>query len=107
MSTNWKAGDKALCVEKFLGVGMSSQRPDHNKSPNGLPVVGTIYLVVGTTHFTELGLQLAGLPVFNAKTGRPSGWVAYKFRKIVPACDRATNQEEGLVPHEGFWEGRK
>ena len=58
--------------------------------------------VINTTK--EIGLYLAGVSPDESVTG---SYRAVRFRKIVPACDRATNQEEGLIPHEGFWGGRK
>lgn len=107
MSTNWKAGDKALCVEPTIQLTGHDYR--------GLPIVGTIYLVERVIPSWKEGILdggvalvfCGGITAMHIKTGVEVGFRASRFRKIVPACDRATNQEEGLIPHEGFWEGRK
>jgi len=79
----WQIGDKAVCVEAFEGKSETFGNPSHNEKPNGLPQKGTIYLVTGIIGYTLTpSLDLAGLPIYNSRTGRPSGWTARKFRKI-------------------------
>jgi len=97
MNSNWKIGDKALCVDMknpYL----------KNEFPNGLPTEGVIYLISG---FSPLGgLQIAGFPVIYP-TGDAGGFKNHRFRKVVPACDRNAKEETGLIPHEGFWQSRE
>lgn len=108
MNSNWKAGDKALCVIAFNGRAELDGEP----YPEVPPGLGVTYLV------SEVGMGDCGLGLHLA--GVPDGggiWSAYKFRKIVPASERATHtasinldevrKDAGLMPHEGFWEGRK
>ncbi len=101
MNTNWKAGDKAVCVQIFEGVGNASREP----MPGDNPQLGNTYLVSGVNyHLHGLGLFLAGM---RACTHRPEvDFVAYKFRKVVTATERAAQEKESLIPHEGFWQGR-
>ncbi len=83
MSADWKAGDKALCVKPFKGIGHNSGLP----MPGELPKVGTIYLVVDVVQCSD-GIPGLFLAYFD-NAGYPC--CSSKFRKIVPACDRATN----------------
>lgn len=116
MSTNWKAGDRAVCVETFL------PHPDFD-NPAGAPVKGTVYLVTGLfMPGNELGLRLAGLPTFYRASGNEAAWDHAQFRKVVPACDREADSEQAhraigshapsgrvedqLVPHPDFWKAR-
>ncbi len=97
--SNWKAGDKGV----FLG---------HNGAPNFyVPhahyqdlVRGTVYLVSGVYNDAltgELLLSLAPDIPYNH-----CGWHARNFRKLVTASERISQEQEGLIPHEGFWELR-
>jgi len=89
--SNWKAGDKALCVDA---------------SPNPTSVehdpisVGSIYLVTDVHEFLGfIGLSLAGLDPGYGLIGKRVGYKASRFRKIVPACDRvAIEQEQEATP---------
>ncbi len=84
MSADWKAGDRALCVEKFTGLYTGSFEAYSGDRPQ----VGTVYLVtdVGPIVHGSVSLLLSTLEGF---------WRATKFRKIVPECDRiAQNQEK-------------
>jgi hypothetical protein len=66
-----------------------------------VPTKGTVYLVSAVRYWTEYDvLALA----FNDFPG--DSFNSARFRKLVPACDRIAQQEEGLIPHEGFFEGR-
>jgi len=89
MSTNWRAGDKAVCVDDSPpenGIGKHLTR-------------GTIYLVVSVV-CDGTGLCLGGVPDLGL------GWWQHRFRKVVPACDRNEREQTELMPHAGFWENR-
>lgn len=101
--SNWKAGDKALCVDDSPGqatgrVGVRALTK------------GTIYLVTHVFTSTTTGnplLNLAGIDQgVTPRQKKRIGFRASRFRKIVPACDRISQEQEGLIPHEGFFEGR-
>jgi len=86
MSTNWKAGDKAVCVNdtaSMRGLGKILSK-------------GTIYLVERPG--PNIGLHLCGVQDSGM------GWHRDRFRKIVPACDRNEREQTELMPHKGFWE---
>lgn len=85
MSADWKAGDRALCVEAFVGRWTLT----NEKYAGPLPRVGTIYLVIDVGPVIEgsVGLLLADLP-------DDGFWRATKFRKLVPACDRVEIERE-------------
>jgi hypothetical protein len=88
--SNWKAGDKAICVDMRTAFGPTEQ-------PNGRPVEGTLYLVAGITSVpnglnAKVGLRLHGLP--QLYDGIEIGWAESRFRKIVPACDRVAMEQE-------------
>lgn len=92
--SNWKAGDKAVCVSRFEIL------PDDVSEG---PKVGVTYLVSGVS----MGHGLLGLHIAGISSGdNPFGWWAERFRKVIPACDRISQEQEGLIPHEGFFEGR-
>jgi hypothetical protein len=102
--SNWKSGDRALAIG-YEGNDKSTA----GLSPNGEPKNGTIYLVNSITDYwngKHIGLTINQFPAICPKTGIEIGWNQRCFRKIVPACDRISQQEEGLIPHEGFFEGR-
>ena len=105
MSADWKAGDRALCVEQFLGFSYPAMRPSSNYT-NGLPVVGTIYLVDSVYERTgRVWLIISDKPAFNL-LGEKSGWWSQRFRKITPACDRSEREQTQLHPHPEFWRNR-
>lgn len=94
MSTTWKAGDRAMCITAFEGLTENALIPSYDP----LPVVGVVYLVTEVNTKSRsgvLGLWLAALPSRRS-------YVAYKFRKLIPACDRADVGQEvvGDVAHE-------
>jgi len=92
--SNWKAGDRAVCV---------SDGWDEPFIPNfPCPKKGVTYLVTATRYSDTLYLCFEQ---FRDEEGM-HGWNAVEFRKIVPACDRISQEQEGLIPHEGFFEGR-
>lgn len=85
--SDWKAGDRAVCVEKFNGRDMVSKRP----LAGDYPIMGVIYLVTATRpgNITGIaGLFLAGMYAFNPRSGNECAYCARRFRKVVPACDR-------------------
>jgi hypothetical protein len=87
MSTGWKAGDRALCVERFNNMDVFTNRayPDEDT-----PVVGIVYLVDSVNPVgEEVGLKLAGM-----QTVAVFGYTAKRFRRLVPACDRASIAQE-------------
>jgi len=90
----WKAGDKAYCIERFLGEGEMTGDPTLNIKPNGVPQKGVIYLVDGFLNIGSGALMIAGLPIYNKNTKRYTGWVAYKFRKIVLKSERKEQYAE-------------
>jgi len=56
-----------------------------------MPVVGVIYLVSNVVMgLSGLCLNLEGMNYSE----NAYGYVAHKFRKIIPACDRVTIREE-------------
>jgi len=85
MSADWKAGDKALCVD-----GRSSAWEDIATRPTK----GTIYLVrdvlIGYSPDMVAGVCLR-VGLIGEEVG---GWCATRFRKIVPACDRVEVEQE-------------
>jgi len=92
--SNWRAGDKAVCVDDSPSIN-TGIRPLKN---------GTTYLVervVCNTPPSGFALALAGIPHTYV------GWTHTRFRKVVTATERAAQEQEGLVPHEGFWQGRE
>lgn len=101
MSADWKAGDRAVCVEEF---SREKILPDGSRIPHiaDWPVVGVIYLVDNVEiFFGRPSLNLAGMNCGENAVG----YNAKKFRKVVPACDRAT-QSDSLEIHQGFWDKR-
>ena len=92
MSADWKAGDRALCVEKFNGIVESPLGKEKARSP--MPMIGVVYLVssVELYYDDEICLHLAGLDDHDIDDS--SGYVARKFRKIVPVCDRVSVEQE-------------
>lgn len=90
MSADWKAGDRAVCVEPFSQMAYDHLGYCHPTSSD-TPKVGAVYLVeeVKMGH-TNLLLVLCGLMLDE----RCDGYRAYKFRKVVPACDRMSLSEE-------------
>lgn len=96
----WEAGDKAVCVEKFLGVSCDSNCPNHNIKPSGLPAVNTIYLVDRVSVDTE-ALIIAGLPCYNRMSGKEAGWVNRKFRKLISRSEREAITEENVIEKIG------
>lgn len=83
----WKLGDKAVCVENMSD--------GHDISPNGHPVKDRIYLV-GGLHFHPdgVGLLISGYPTYDPTgSGRDCGYMAYKFRKIVPQSERKAKEK--------------
>lgn len=78
MSTSWKAGNRALCIDDaWEHVGETGR-----VRPATYPTRNTIYLVsdVDLLKNNKLGLVLAGLGDYV--------WSIDAFRKIVPICDR-------------------
>ncbi len=97
--SNWKAGDKALYFRKGTG------RSDAN-TPNGLCELGQTYVVSDIADYwggSVIGLIIDHKPAFCSNTGISIGWDSENFRKIVPLCDRETNeQSEPTKTHNGF-----
>jgi hypothetical protein len=52
------------------------------------------------------GVRVSGKPCFHSITGEEKYWRASRFRKVVTATERAAQQQEGLMPAEGFWDSR-
>lgn len=85
---NWKAGDKALRIEN------GSPHLDSGwHHPNGVPVVGNVYLVA---HVQESMYGDSGLTLALAIAGYPSlwngvewGYKAHRFRKIITATEHS------------------
>lgn len=105
--SNWKAGDKALCISGSKPGAISPFI-----QPNGGMKVGTVYLVESTDILErpragagEQGLLIAGFPLWSENRGRYEGRRCSRFRKIVPACDRNEREQTELHPHAGFWQG--
>ena len=92
MSADWKAGDRALCVEKFNGIVEWLFRSVKSRSP--MPEIGVVYIVssVEFSFNNEICLHIAGLD--DNDLDCTCGYVARKFRKIVPACDRVSVEQE-------------
>jgi hypothetical protein len=91
MSADWKAGDRALCVD-------DAERSNPSIAIEGPPVVrGTIYLVRDVRSSRHgVGLYLEGVFGGIHFSGREVAYRSDRFRKIVPACDRqAVAQERG------------
>lgn len=74
---------------------------------NGAPIPQTVYLV-SAVHMDchgKVGLIIADKPARDWTMG-VVGWDHAYFRKLVSASDRIAQQEEGLIPHQGFWDAR-
>ena len=84
----WKAGDKALRICEH------TPRPG-DLLPQGRLQKGTIYLVerVHVDRKGTIGLVLCGKPLIDCHD-EEVGFLEENFRKIVPACDQAQNEEE-------------
>ncbi len=106
MNADWKAGDKALRVEDVV-----TREPQKWHKPNGSLKKGVIYLVDEVIAVpcndgsTDICLVIAGFQNIWLPIGIEHGWLASRFRKIVPACDRA-KQSDSLEIHQGFWDKR-
>lgn len=97
MNADWKAGDKAVCVD-------DSPNPDTNRNHHLVrhttPVKGRIYLVsdVVLRDFKDKGLTprliLAGESLVWTPDGQEYGFHLSRFRKVVPACDRVSIHQE-------------
>ena len=79
--SNWKAGDKALCVDGS---------PTEWDIVGGHVERGVIYLVL---HVGPAGLAVSGCAT-HVYDGREGHWGFWRFRKIVPACDRVAMEQE-------------
>lgn len=91
--SDWKAGDKALCIESMPGIHRCLY-----DNPNGLPQKGTIYLVVDINidDNGNVGLLLAGHPVFTMD-GREVGYGHQAFRKVVPRSERKEERKCAVI----------
>lgn len=91
MSANWKAGDRAVCVDISGGAGYIGPRPS----------LGTVYLVADVlpSFFAvgELAFRPSGIDLGITAQGEPRRWGLIRFRKLVPACDRATIEQEATA----------
>ncbi len=91
MSADWKAGDRAVCVNDTWNSGSTH---DYDECPKK----GNIYLVTGTNVDSRglVGLFISGCCtwmikkrfLWPAKKLNEVAWNEGAFRKIVPACDR-------------------
>lgn len=107
MSTNWKAGDRAFCVDDSRGKLRSGATTPLSDYPQGPLKKGTIYLVEGVrVKDGNTGLFLAGKNCLTFITREPKPFFAHRFRKVVPMCDRNEREQTELRPHEGFWQKR-
>ena len=96
MSADWKAGDRALCVD---------DSPHRNGriygTPSGL-AKGRIYLVEAINPSSGgFGLIVSGVStgIFHTKLDTEIPYDPNRFRKIVPACDRVSvEQEQEVAP---------
>lgn len=95
MSADWKAGDKAVCVD--------DSPPRNEGHPNAVPGSagtlkrGTIYLVSDALLWNDgaLTLVIAGVPgTMDVSNGLRAPWCATRFRKVVPQCDRQAVAQE-------------
>jgi len=109
MSTNWKAGDKAI----YVGGGRSEGGEDYLHC--AAPKKGTIYLVSavrypfnnGSVVCNWEGLIISGYPIVHkAIPSIDLGVPQDRFRRIVPLCDRNEREQTELRPHAGFWQNR-
>jgi hypothetical protein len=83
MTTNWKAGDRAVCIRT------SPWRDGQGNIISGGPVKDTIYLVnMVSAQCGAIGLWIATFDGW---------WDADDFRKVVPKGERATNRESTSV----------
>lgn len=93
MSADWKAGDRALCVERFNGwIVWPDGSIDPASSP--MPKLGVVYLVTDVDQGHKCPcLHLAGFDIRDDV----HGYTSAKFRKVVPACDRVAIVEEATA----------
>jgi hypothetical protein len=103
MSADWRAGDRALCVD------------DSPTESNGrCLVLGAVYLVKDVLFHGSctdgIGLYIAGIvsrvhPIYGVECPLRHT----RFRKLRPACNMSEREQTALVPHARFWremEGR-
>lgn len=94
MSADWKPGDRALCVDDSPSPNLNDPRRDFSKPMDGIKR-GTVYLVESAAiHQGRGGLHLSGIRgAFCTIIKARVPWRASRFRKIVPACDRAESAQ--------------
>lgn len=80
MSADWKAGDRAVCVDN---------RPGTKSGHTGL-ILNRLYLVesIGMLPEGTIGLRVEDNGL----------WGQWRFRKLIPACDRAAIAAEAATP---------
>ena len=95
MSADWKSGDRALCVDDSEGTTALYEYP------SGYVIRNTVYLVELVTlapdkrsDSGQIAIFICGLPVICKETGEQEPWQQCRFRKIVPACDRVSVEQE-------------
>lgn len=92
----WKRGDKAGCIKVAAGAWLTGQSPERAMEtfPNGIPVRGEIYTVGGVNIWDgRTCLQIVEKPTVGVG-GVDEGWAEYLFRKIVPASQQSTIEQE-------------
>ena len=78
MSAEWKTGDRALCVDDSPGEIIDDDPFCLRKD--------VIYLV---HHVFDTEGGRIFISVRQCEADREDGWSSSRFRKLVPACDRA------------------
>ncbi len=92
MSADWKAGDKAVCVDDSPALLKSGLPKPASCYPLGHITRGVTYLV-SAVH-PQGALFIAGKPALHNTERYEKPWRANRFRKLIPACDRVTIHEE-------------
>lgn len=79
-SSDWSAGDRAICIRQFNGISAVDNRPI--PEPNRLPVKGVTYFV------SAVGELQGDVFLFLQGFGDADGFASEKFHRIVPSGDR-------------------
>lgn len=88
--SNWKAGDRAVCLDTFQGISNLGTATISDR-----PQKGTIYLVDSVMNGMRLStgevVQAIKLKGIYCET---MGFNSLHFRKVIPACDRESIRSE-------------
>lgn len=87
MNTNWKAGDKAVCVND------STPLRDVDVGAHYRMIKDHIYLVTDVLMESEVLYLTLAPDEYNSGMG----WLASRFRKLIPATERAELEQHAKL----------